>query len=83
MPRRLASPRLAGLGLEATVALAEVARSVKDWLLAFASATGPVVMAQMMEAELTERIGSRHAKIRLLAVSCLPFRRSADRYLAN
>ena len=55
--------RLAGLGLEATVALAEVAGAVKDGLLAFASATGLVVMAQMMEAELTERIGPKHAKI--------------------
>ena len=45
------------------MALAEVARAVKDGLLAFASATGLVVMAQMMEAELTERIGPRHAKI--------------------
>jgi putative transposase len=55
--------RLAGLGLEATVALAEVAAAVKDGLLAFASAAGLVVMAQMMEAELTERIGPQHAKI--------------------
>ena len=55
--------RLAGLSLEATVALAEVAGAVKDGLLAFASATGLVVMAQMMEAELTERIGPKHAKI--------------------
>ena len=55
--------RVAGLGLEASVALAEVAGAVKDGLLAFASATGLLVMAQMMEAELTERIGPKHAKI--------------------
>ena len=57
------SDRLAGLPLEATVALAEVAGALKDGLLAFASATGLVVMRQMMEAELTEAIGAKHAKI--------------------
>jgi putative transposase len=55
--------RLADLPLEATVALAEVAGAVKEGLLAFASATGLVVMRQMMEAELTGRVGTKHAKI--------------------
>ena len=55
--------RLADLPLEATVALAEVAGAIKDGLLAFASATGLVVMHQMMAAELTETIGRKHAKI--------------------
>ena len=55
--------RLADLPLEATVALAEVAGAMKDGLLAFASAAGLVVMRQMMEAELTEAIGQKHAKI--------------------
>ncbi len=55
--------RVADLPLEATVALAEVAGAIKDGLLAFASATGLVVMRQMMEAELTERIGPKHARI--------------------
>ena len=55
--------QLADLPLEATVALAEVAGAIKDGLLAFASATGLVVMHQMMEAELTERIGAKHARI--------------------
>jgi transposase-like protein len=55
--------RLADLPLEATVALAEVAGAIKDGLLAFASATGLVVMHQMMQAEMTERIGVKHAKI--------------------
>jgi putative transposase len=55
--------RLADLPLEATVALAEVAGAIKDGLLAFASATGLVVMHQMMAAELTEAIGEKHAKI--------------------
>jgi transposase-like protein len=54
---------LADLPLEATVALAEVAGAIKDGLLAFASATGFVVMHQMMQAELTEVIGEKHAKI--------------------
>jgi len=55
--------RLAGLPLEATVAMADVARAIKDGLLAFASATGLVVMFKMMEAELTELIGPKHARI--------------------
>ena len=55
--------RLADLPLEATVALAEVAGAIKDGLLAFASATGFVVMHQMMAAELAEVIGEKHAKI--------------------
>ena len=55
--------RLADLPLEATVALGDVAGAIKDGLLAFASATGLVVMSQMMQAELTERIGEKHARI--------------------
>ncbi len=54
---------LSDLPLEATVALAEVAGAIKDGLLAFASATGLVVMRQMMETELSEVIGPKHAKI--------------------
>ena len=56
--------RLADLPLEATVALADVAGSIRDGLLAFASATGLVVMHQMMAAELAAPIGTKHAKIR-------------------
>lgn len=55
--------RLAALPLEATIAMTEVAGAIKDGLLAFASAAGLVVMAKMMEAELTERIGPKHARI--------------------
>jgi transposase-like protein len=55
--------RLAGLPLEATVALADVADAIKEGLLAFASAPGLLVMGQMMEAELTSRIGPKHAKL--------------------
>lgn len=58
-----AAARLAGLPLEATVALADVAGTIKDGLLAFASATGLVVMHQMLEAELVSRIGPKHARI--------------------
>jgi transposase-like protein len=54
---------LADLPLEATLSLAEVAGAIKDGLLAFASATGLVVMFQMMQAELTEQIGPKHARI--------------------
>lgn len=55
--------RLADLPVQATVALAEVAGAIKDGLLAFASATGLVVMSQMLQAELEGRIGPKHAKI--------------------
>lgn len=59
-----AAARLASLALEATVAVADVAGAIKDGLLAFASATGLLVMHQMLAAELTERIGPKHARIR-------------------
>ena len=58
-----AAARAAGLSLEASVAVADVAGTIKDGLLAFASATGLVVMQQMLEAELTERLGPKHARI--------------------
>ena len=40
-----------------------MAGALKEGLLAFASAAGLVVMRQMMQAELTEAIGEKHAKI--------------------
>ena len=55
--------RLAGLLLEATVALADVAGAVKDGLLGFCANVGLVVMRQLMEAELTARVGPKHAKL--------------------
>ncbi|HEX2063053.1 MAG TPA: IS256 family transposase [Acidimicrobiales bacterium] len=55
--------RLAGLPLEATVALADVAGVVKEGLLGFCADVGLVVMRQLMEAELTARIGPKHAKL--------------------
>ena len=58
-----AAARLAGLPVEATVALADVAGAIRDGLLAFASSTGLVVMQQLMEAELSARVGPKHARI--------------------
>jgi transposase-like protein len=54
---------LAGLPLEATVALADLAGAVKDGLLGFCADVGLMVMAQMLEAEMTARVGPKHAKI--------------------
>ena len=54
---------LAGLSLEATVALADVAGAVKDGLLGFCADVGLMVMAQMLDAEMTARVGPKHAKI--------------------
>ena len=54
---------LAGLPLEATVALADLAGAVKDGLLGFCADVGLMVMDQMLEAEMTARIGPKHAKI--------------------
>jgi putative transposase len=54
---------LAGLPLEATVALADLARAVKDGLLGFCADVGLMVMAQVMEDELTRRIGPKHARL--------------------
>ena len=55
---------LAGLPLEATVALADLAGAVKEGLLGFCADVGLMVMAQMLEAEMTARVGPKHAKIR-------------------
>ncbi len=55
--------RLAGLPVEATVALADVAIAIRQGLLGFCADVGLVVMRQLMEAELTERIGPKHAKM--------------------
>jgi transposase-like protein len=55
--------RLAGLPLEATVALRDVAGAVKEGLLGFCADVGLVVMRQLMDAELTRRIGPKHAKL--------------------
>lgn len=48
---------------EVTIALADLAGAMREGLLAFASATGLAVLQKMMEAELTARIGPKHAKL--------------------
>ena len=55
--------RLAGLPLEATVALADLAAAVKDGLLGFCADVGLMVMRQVMDDELARRIGPKHAKL--------------------
>jgi transposase-like protein len=54
---------LAGLPLEATVALGDLASAVKDGLLGFCADVGLMVMCQVMEDELTRRIGPKHARV--------------------
>ena len=53
---------MAGLPLEATVALADLAGAVKEGLLGFCADVGLMVMAQMLDAEMTARVGPKHAK---------------------
>ena len=54
---------LAGLPLDATVALADLAGAVKGGLLGLCADVGLMVMAQMLDAEMTARVGPKHAKI--------------------
>ena len=54
---------LAGLPLEATIALADLAGAVKEGLLGFCADVGLVVMRQMLDAEMTDRVGAKHAKL--------------------
>lgn len=54
---------LAGLPLEATVALADLAGAVKEGLLGFCADVGLMVMRQMLDTEMTERVGPKHAKL--------------------
>ena len=58
-----AAAELAGLPLEATVAMADVAAAMRDGLLAFSAAAGLVVMRQMLDAELASIVGVKHAKL--------------------
>lgn len=58
-----AAADLAGLPLEATVAMADVAGAMREGLLAFATSAGLVVMRQMLEAELAQIVGAKHAKL--------------------
>ena len=54
---------LAGLPVEATVAMADVAGAMRDGLLAFATSAGLVVMQQMLTDELASIVGAKHAKV--------------------
>ena len=45
------------------MALADLASAVKDGLLGFCADVGLMVMGQVMEDELTRRIGPKHAKL--------------------
>ena len=58
-----AARELAGLPLEATVAMADVAAAIREGLLAFSTAAGLVVMQQMLTAELTGIVGDKHARL--------------------
>src|SRR5215203_4853097 len=58
-----AGAELAGLPLEATVAMADVAAAMREGLLAFSTAAGLVVMQQMLTEELTAIVGEKHAKL--------------------
>lgn len=54
---------LAGLPMQATVAMADVAEAMREGLLAFSTAAGLVVMQQMLTAELVSIVGAKHAKL--------------------
>jgi len=54
---------LAGLPIEATVALADLAGAVKEGLLGFCADVGLMVMYQVMEDEMARRIGPKHARL--------------------
>lgn len=58
-----AAAGLAGLPFEATVAMADVADAMREGLLAFATSAGLVVMRQMLDAELAQIVGVKHAKL--------------------
>ena len=49
--------RLAELPAEATVALQDVAQAIRDGLMALCCSAGLAVVAQLMEAELTDKVG--------------------------
>lgn len=58
-----AAAALEGLPLQATVAMADVASSMREGLLAFATSAGLVVMQQLLTEELTAIVGPKHAKL--------------------
>jgi putative transposase len=58
-----AAGELAGVPLQASVAMADVAAAMREGLLAFCAAAGLVVMQQMLAEELTAIVGAKHAKL--------------------
>jgi hypothetical protein len=58
-----AAANVAGLAMQATVAMADVASAMREGLLAFSTAAGLVVMRQMLDAELESIVGTKHAKL--------------------
>lgn len=52
-----------GLPDELTVALSDIAEVAREGLLALSVSTGLAVMAQMMQAEITQIVGPKHAKL--------------------
>jgi putative transposase len=57
--RDLEAKRLAALQLQANIDVQDLATSIRDGLMAFCCNAGLLVVAEMMEGELTERIGPR------------------------
>jgi transposase-like protein len=57
--RDLEAERLSRLPGSATLSLAELASSVRDGLMAFCCTAGLLVVGQMMDEEMTERIGPK------------------------
>jgi len=51
--------RLAQLPAEATVALQDLAASIKDGLMALCCSAGLAVVAQLMEEEMTAKVGPK------------------------
>src|SRR3954471_7913605 len=58
-----AAVELAGLPMEATVAMSDVAAAMREGLLALSTAAGLVVMQQMLTEELASIVGPKHARL--------------------
>ena len=70
------APELPELSEELRLQLAEVADAAREGLLAMSVAVGLRVMAEMMEDELTAKVGPKHAKIPIAARPATPQRRA-------
>jgi putative transposase len=57
--QREETERLADLPAEASVALEDLDAAIKDGLMAFCCSAGLAVVAQLMDAELTEKVGPK------------------------